>query len=206
MQNDTEPPNDLSDMKRSLHHTATGFGLLAALLFTTSCNRNGSGTFQGVIEASAPGSVTVRRPTDGTRVRFLLDGADTSRAYGLVCGNRITVQYRGSLRATTPARHVAANPTYARAVGRWGIPDPSAPDSVMGVQLLPEGEAQSMRLKTIRYTSWEVAGRCDTLLLHGTCTAADSLQEFSQRAHFSRDSLGREALQLEGGPIVLNRH
>lgn len=190
-------------MKRPLHHAWLGLGCV--LLLTTACGLSTPKQFQGVIEEATPGSVTVRSLTDDIRVRFLLDGADTAQAYGFVHGNRITVQYRGSLRATTSARHIAADPTYARAVGAWIIPDPIAPDSVMGFRLLPEGRAQSIRMATLRYTSWETIGTRDTLLLRGVSEGSGAPEAFSQRALFGRDSLGRKVLQLEGSPITLTR-
>lgn len=190
-------------MRRPFHRA--WFGLGCALLLTTACGSPSPERFQGVIEEATPGSVTVRGQADGTRVHFLLDGADTAQAYGFVRGNRITVQYRGRLRTATPALHVATDPTYARAVGAWVIPDPITPDSVMGFRLLPEGKAQSIRLATLRYTSWETIGTRDTLLLRGVSEGTGAPEAFSQRALFGRDSLGREVLQLEGSPITLTR-
>lgn len=185
-------------------YAVLSIGLLAATLLS-ACGDNTTETFRGVITSRTTQTVTVTDPTDHTVVQFTLGKADTTHAYGLLAGNRIEVEYRGTLRPKTAARRVTTDATYARAVGIWALPDPAHADSIMGFRLMPEGRAASIRLSTIRYTSWQQQGDSDTLLLHGTGNGRDTLGSFTQRAWFGTDTLGRPALLLEGSPLALTK-
>mgnify|MGYP003242282435 CR=1 FL=1 len=53
---------------------------------------------------------------------------------------------------------VETDTTYMEAVGRWTVPDPIAPDSVMGIELQCGGEARSLRMATLSYVGADLAG------------------------------------------------
>lgn len=93
--------------------------------------------------------------------------ADKSEAAGLLLGAPVVVDYTGKLEDGATATKVATDPTYAEAVGRWTMPDPIDPEGVMGVKIQVEGAAQSINMATLVYTSWELQGEADKILLKG---------------------------------------
>lgn len=108
--------------------------LIAALTFAglTACADNSPKTFSGFITDASMNTVTVRALTDESTCTFATTDADKSDANGLLLGAPVTVDYTGKLKDGTAATKIATDPTYAEAVGKWTMPDPIAPEGVMG--------------------------------------------------------------------------
>lgn len=143
--------------------------LIAALTFAglTACADNSPKTFSGFITDASMNTVTVRALTDESTCTFATTDADKSDANGLLLGAPVTVDYTGKLKDGTAATKIATDPTYAEAVGKWTMPDPIAPEGVMGVEIMVEGAARSINMATLVYTSWELQGEADKILLKG---------------------------------------
>lgn len=128
-----------------------------ALCGMTACGDNTPKTFTGFITDASMNTVTVEN-AEGTFTFSTMD-ADKSEANGLLLGAPVVVDYKGKLEDGAAAAKVATDPTYAEAVGKWTMPDPIDPEGVMGIEILIEGQARSINMATLRYTSWEPAGR-----------------------------------------------
>ncbi len=99
--------------------------------------------YSGAIADATMNSVTVE--AFGETVLFPTEGADMKEARGLLPGSPVTVAYTGDLSdpAGIEVVKVVADATYARAVGRWVMPDPTAPDRMQGIEILVEGAPRS---------------------------------------------------------------
>ena len=128
--------------------------LIAALAFAglTACADNSPKTFSGFITDASMNTVTVRALTDESTCTFATTAADKSDANGLLLGAPVTVDYTGKLKDGAAATKIATDPTYAEAVGKWTMPDPIAPEGVMGVEIMVEGAARSINMATLVYT------------------------------------------------------
>ena len=136
-----------------------------ALCGMTACGDNTPKTFTGFITDASMNTVTVEN-AEGTFTFSTMD-ADKSEANGLLLGAPVVVDYKGKLEDGAAAAKVATDPTYAEAVGKWTMPDPIDPEGVMGIDILIEGQAQSINMATLRYTSWELQGEAGKILLKG---------------------------------------
>lgn len=125
--------------------------LIAALAFAglTACADNSPKTFSGFITDASMNTVTVRALTDESTCTFATTAADKSDANGLLLGAPVTVDYTGKLKDGAAATKIATDPTYAEAVGKWTMPDPIAPEGVMGVEIMVEGAARSINMATL---------------------------------------------------------
>lgn len=150
-------------------------------------------------------TVAVKNLTDDRTAVFSTQDADMTEAYGLLLGNIATVVYKGKLKEVTPAIKVSTDPTYAEAVGEWVMPDPIEPDSVMGIALRIEGGAESIRMATLRYTSWELQGEPNKIILSGVSEGSGAPMRFTQTALLGTDAEGRETLAIDGTEIVLTK-
>ncbi len=177
----------------------------AAACMLASCGGSGPKQYTGVIEEASMNTVAVKSLTGDQTVLFSTTDADMSQANGLLLGNIATVEYKGKLREVTPAVKVSTDPTYAEAVGVWTMPDPIAPDSVMGVKLMVEGEAESVRMATLRYTGWELQGEPNKIVLTGESEGSGAPMQFTQTAVLGKNAEGRETLSIEGTQIVLTK-
>jgi hypothetical protein len=81
-------------------------------------------------------------------------------------GKLIEIWYKVS-GSTNIAVRVKASSVYSLAMGKWTTPDPINKKLRMGVQLLSEGKARSIRMATLPYSSWEVLSSNNKLILHG---------------------------------------
>ena len=120
-----------------------------ALCGMTACGDNTPQTFTGFITDASMNTVTVEN-AEGTFTFSTMD-ADKSEANGLLLGAPVVVDYKGKLEDGAAAAKVATDPTYAEAVGKWTMPDPIAPEGVMGIDILIEGQARSINMATLRY-------------------------------------------------------
>ncbi|MEG1405754.1 MAG: lipocalin family protein [Alistipes sp.] len=176
---------------------------LIALAFASCANKEPK-QYMGFIEDATMNTVVVKDLTSDKTAVFSTEGADMSEAYGLLIGNVIEVDYVGDLKEETPATKITTDKTYAQAIGEWTMPDPIAADSVMGVKLVVEGVAESINMATLRYTSWELQGEPNKILLKGTSEGSGSPEEFTQTAVIGCAD-GAETLTIEGTEIVLTK-
>ena len=111
------------------------FLALAAVLTSTACKDNIPNRFDGVIVDASMNTVTVKALTGDDTHTFSLDEADKTDADGLLIGNLISVSYLGKMSEIIPATQVATDATYAKAIGKWTMPDPIDSTKRMGVEL-----------------------------------------------------------------------
>lgn len=166
--------------------------LIAALTFAglTACADNSPKTFSGFITDASMNTVTVRALTDESTCTFATTDADKSDANGLLLGAPVTVDYTGKLKDGTAATKIATDPTYAEAVGKWTMPDPIAPEGVMGVEIMVEGAARSINMATLVYTSWELQGEADKILLKGQSLGNGQTIDFTQTGMIAKTADG----------------
>lgn len=107
---------------------------LAAVLTSTACKDNTPNRFDGVIVDASMNTVTVKALTGDDTHTFSLEEADKTDANGLLIGNLISVTYQGKMSEVTPATQVATDATYAKAIGKWTMPDPIDSTKRMGVE------------------------------------------------------------------------
>ena len=178
--------------------------LIAALTFAglTACADNSPKTFSGFITDASMNTVTVRALTDESTCTFATTDADKSDANGLLLGAPVTVDYTGKLKAATK---IATDPTYAEAVGKWTMPNPIAPEGVMGVEIMVEGAARSINMATLVYTSWELQGEADKILLKGQSLGNGQTIDFTQTGMIAKTADGNYTLTIEGTGTVYTK-
>ena len=180
--------------------------LIAALAFAglTACADNSPKTFSGFITDASMNTVTVRALTDESTCTFATTAAK-SDANGLLLGAPVTVDYTGKLKDGTAATKIATDPTYAEAVGKWTMPDPIAPEGVMGVEIMVEGAASSINMATLVYTSWELQGEADKILLKGQSLGNGQTIDFTQTGMIAKTADGNYTLTIEGTGTVYTK-
>ena len=164
--------------------------LIAALAFAglTACADNSPKTFSGFITDASMNTVTVRALTDESTCTFATTDADT-----------------GKLKDGAAATKIATDPTYAEAVGKWTMPDPIAPEGVMGVEIMVEGAARSINMATLVYTSWELQGEADKILLKGQSLGNGQTIDFTQTGVIAKTADGNYTLTIEGTGTVYTK-
>ena len=131
--------------------------------------------------------------------------AQTPEANGLLLGAPVVVDYKGKLEDGAAAAKVATDPTYAEAVGKWTMPDPIDPEGVMGIEILIEGQARSINMATLRYTSWELQGEAGKILLKGQSVGNGQTIDFTETGIIAKDADGVYTLTIEGNKAVYTK-
>ena len=173
-----------------------------ALCGLAACSDNTPKSFTGTITDASMNTVTEN--AEGTFTFSTMD-ADKSEANGLLLGAPVTVNYSGKLEEGAAASKVATDPTYAEAVGNWTMPDPIDPDGVMGIRIMVEGEAQSINMATLRYTSWELQGEAGKILLKGQSIGNGQTIDFTETATIAKDADGIYTLTIESNGAVYTK-
>lgn len=158
--------------------------------------------FDGTIVDATMNTVTVQAKRGDATHTFTTQEADMSEANGLLLGAPVVVEYKGCLEEATPAQKVATDPTYAEAVGNWTTPDPLDTEKVMGVEIMVEGEAQSINMATLRYNAWELQGEPGKIVLKGVSEGSGAPTEFTQTGVIEKNADGIYTLSIEGTGIV----
>lgn len=177
------------------------FTIVAAMAGMTACAPEAPGQFTGKIIDASMNTITVQSSTDHQTVTFSTEEADMQEAYGTLLGNTATVDYKGKVGQTTIATKVVANPTYAKAIGRWVEPNPIDSLLVQGVSIEIEGVAQSIGMETLLYKSWELAPEADQIILRGVSEGSGEPYPFEQTAEIIEQD-GKFSLQIDGVVLV----
>ena len=174
-----------------------------ALCGLAACSDNTPKSFTGTITDASMNTVTVEN-AEGTFTFSTMD-ADKSEANGLLPGAPVVVDYTGTLEDGAAATKIATDPTYAEAIGRWTMPDPIDPEGVMGVEIRIEGVAQSINMATLVYTSWELQGEADKILLKGESIGNGQTIGFTETGVIAKDAEGKYTLTIEGTGTVYTK-
>ena len=180
------------------------FAVLAACALA-ACADNTPKTFTGVITDASMNTVTVKSLTAGDTYTFSTMNAERSEADGLLLGSPIVVDYTGKLEDGAAATKIATDPTYSEAVGKWTMPDPTDPEGVMGVEIMVEGEAQSINMATLVYTSWELQGEAGKILLKGQSVGNGQTIDFTETGVIAKTAGGNYTLTIEGTGTVYTK-
>ena len=164
-----------------------------ALCGMTACGDNTPKTFTGFITDASMNTVTVEN-AEGTFTFSTMD-ADKSEANGLLLGAPVVVDYKGKLEDGAAAAKV----------GKWTMPDPIDPEGVMGIDILIEGQAQSINMATLRYTSWELQGEAGKILLKGQSVGNGQTIDFTETGIIAKDADGVYTLTIEGNKTVYTK-
>ena len=179
---------------------------VAALVGMIACCDNAPKQYTGFIADASMNTVTVKALTSDSTQTFSTEGADMTQAQGMLLGSPIVVDYKGKLTDVTPALKVVLDPTYFEAVGDWTMPDPLNPDSLrMGVQIMVEGQAQSINMATLRYASWELQGEAGKILLKGVSEGSGEPIEFTETGMISKNADSVYTLSIEGTETVYTK-
>ena len=160
-----------------------------ALCGMTACGDNTPKTFTGFITDASMNTVTVEN-AEGTFTFSTMD-ADKSEANGLLLGAPVVVDYKGKLEDGAAATKIATDPTY--------------PEGVMGIDILIEGQAQSINMATLRYTSWELQGEAGKILLKGQSVGNGQTIDFTETGIIAKDADGVYTLTIEGNKTVYTK-
>lgn len=177
---------------------------LAAVLTSTACKDNTPNRFDGVIVDASMNTVTVKALTGDDTHTFSLEEADKTDANGLLIGNLISVTYQGKMSEVTPATQVTTDATYAKAIGKWTMPDPIDSTKRMGVELQIEGKAGSINMATLPIESWELQGEADKVILKGRSIGNGQTSDYTQTATIVEKD-GKTFLSLDGTETVLEK-
>ena len=162
-----------------------------ALCGLAACSDNTPKSFTGTITDASMNTVTVEN-AEGTFTFSTMD-ADKSEANGLLLGAPVVVDYKGKLEDG------------AEAVGKWTMPDPIDPEGVMGIEILIEGQARSINMATLRYTSWELQGEAGKILLKGQSVGNGQTIDFTETGIIAKDADGVYTLTIEGNKAVYTK-
>lgn len=176
-----------------------------ALCGLAACADNTPKTFEGFIADASMNTVTVKALTADETYTFSTMDADKSEAEGLLLGAPVVVDYTGKLEDGAAATKIATDPTYAEAIGRWTMPDPIDPEGAMGVEIRIEGVAQSINMATLVYTSWELQGEADKILLKGESIGNGQTIGFTETGVIAKDAEGKYTLTIEGTGTVYTK-
>ena len=176
-----------------------------ALCGLAACADNTPKTFEGIIADASMNTVTVKALTADETYTFSTMDADKSEAEGLLLGAPVVVDYTGKLEDGAAATKIAADPTYAEAVGRWTMPDPINPEGVMGIEILVAGAARSINMATLVYSSWELQGEADKILLKGESVGNGQTIDFTETGVIAKDAEGKYTLTIEGTGTVYTK-
>ena len=176
-----------------------------ALCGLAACADNTPKTFEGIIADASMNTVTVKALTADETYTFSTMDADKSEAEGLLLGAPVVVDYTGKLEDGAAATKIATDPTDAEAVGRWTMPDPINPEGVMGIEILVEGAARSINMATLVYSSWELQGEADKILLKGESVGNGQTIDFTETGVIAKDAEGKYTLTIEGTGTVYTK-
>ena len=151
----------------------------------------------GTISDATMNGITVCGP-DGGEHLFPIEGADLSEANGLLAGSPVTVEYTGTPERVKRVLKVSTDATYAAAVGDWTRPDPIDENGVMGIRLQTGGAAESIRMATLVYTSWELLEEAGKIRLKGRSIGNGQTVDFEETAEISERD-GRLTLTTDNG-------
>ena len=85
------------------------------------------------------------------------------------------------------------------------MPDPIAPEGVMGVEIMVEGAARSINMATLVYTSWELQGEADKILLKGQSLGNGQTIDFTETGVIAQTADGNYTLTIEGTGTVYTK-
>lgn len=173
-----------------------------AFIGLAACCDKAPKQFDGTISDATMNTVTVKAKSGDATHTFTTQDADMTEANGLLLGAPVVVEYKGCLEEATPALKVATDPTYAEAIGNWTMPDPLDPEKVMGVEIMVEGEAQSINMATLRYNAWELQGEPGKIVLKGVSEGSGAPTQFKQTGVIGKNADGIYTLSIEGTDIV----
>lgn len=180
------------------------FLAVLTLIGLTACADKGPKSIEGVISDATMNTLTVKAKSGDIYTFSTLD-ADKSDANGLLLGAPVVVDYSGRLEEGTAATKVSTDPTYAEAVGKWTMPDPIDPEGVMGVWIRVEGEAESINMATLVYTSWELQGEANKIRLKGQSLGNGQTIDFTQTGVIAKNAAGDYTLTIEGTGTVYTK-
>ena len=171
---------------------------VAALCGLAACGDNTPKTFEGGIADASMKFFFFNDMSSYEIYTFSTTDADKSEANGLLLGAPVVVDYTGRLEDGAAATKVATDPTYAEAVGAWTMPDPINPEKEIGIEIHIEGAALSINMATLVYTSWELQGEADKILLKGQSIGNGQTIDFTQTGVIAKDAEGRYILNFDG--------
>lgn len=177
----------------------------AVLCGLAACSDPAPKTFEGRISDATMNTLTVTSASGERTYTFSTMNADKSEANGLLLGAPVVVDYKGRLENGAAATKVATDPTYAEAVGTWTTPDPNDPSQVMGIEILVEGEAKSIGMATLVYTSWELQDEAGRILLKGRSVGNGQTLDFTQTGLIDPQVDGGCTLAIEGTDLVFTK-
>lgn len=177
---------------------------VAAIGFAACCD-NTPRQMMGFIADASMNTVIVKGLTSDSTYVFSTEQADMADANGLLIGAPVIVDYKGCLEKGTLATKVSTDATYCNAVGKWVMPDPINPESVMGIELMVEGEAQSINMATLRYNNWELQGEAGKIILNGVSEGSGEPIDFSETAVLTKNADGVWTLAVSDTGVVLSK-
>lgn len=178
-------------------------GLCAALM---GCNAGEeTAKIDGFIVDATMNTLTVRALTSEDTYTFDIQDADKAEAYGLLTGNVVEVEYAGEVGESPKAIKVTADRTYANAIGSWTMPDPIDPDGKMGVEIKVEGAASSINMATLVYSSWELAGTENQIILHAKSIGNGVESDFTQKATITEGEDGKLCMKIADTNVVYEK-
>ena len=85
------------------------------------------------------------------------------------------------------------------------MPDPIDPDGVMGIRIMVEGEAQSINLAPLHYTSGDLQGEAGKIPLNGQSVGNGQTIDFTETGIIAKDADGVYTLTIEGNKTVYTK-
>ncbi len=169
---------------------------------SAKCDHSKTDTACGLVgEGTAMHSLQLYQIVPKDTVWFAINDSTDVKDANLLIGNLVEVVYKGC-KDEKVAIKIEGNATYANAIGEWTMPDPIAPDKVMGVNIAVEGIASSINMATLVYKSWDLTSEDDLIILHGESIGTGETFSFSDSARISKDD---KTLTLLGTKVVYTK-
>lgn len=161
--------------------------LLFAVLTLCACREEPlPQTMVGFVAEASADMLTIDNDTTSVR-RFLIGEQTTFEGGALVEGNPVEVIYMPTEEGLPVATIVAADATYADALGRWTTDGDVT--LKIDIELLPHGRiSQQLPQSTMHFTAWELTGEEDVITLHGTLSLPPDWATYSRQVKINKDT------------------
>lgn len=162
--------------------------LLFAVLTLCACHEEPSPqAMVGFVAETSADMLTIDNDTTSMR-RFAINEQTIFEGGALVEGNPVEVIYMPTVEGTLPvATLVAADATYADALGRWTT-DGNVTLKI-DIELLPHGRiSQQLPQSTMHFAAWELTGEEDVITLHGTLSLPPDWVAYNRQVKINKDA------------------
>lgn len=180
--------------------------IVAVLAFAgmaACCDNAAPKEVKGTIADASMNTVTVT--VDGVDTTYpIAEDADRTEANGMLIGAPVTLTVVKDKELGEVATKVATCKCYGVAVGQWTMADPNNEEAVMGIDVMIQGEAQSINMETLTYKTWEIA-EPGKIVFTAVSEGAGEPEECTLTGIITENEDGTYSMAIEGTEVVYTK-